>query len=73
MKDFADALSRNPLIDRPVLDRTGLEGEYLILLRWGTDDNFMGAVEEQLGLKFEAETAPMDVVIVDRIEKPPNN
>jgi uncharacterized protein (TIGR03435 family) len=73
MKDFADALSRNPLIDRPVLDKTGLQGEYLIFLRWGADDNFMSAVEEQFGLKFEAERAPMDNLVIEQIEEPSEN
>ena len=49
MQHFTDALSRNPLIDRPVLDKTGLQGSYLIFMQWGADDNFMAAVEEQFG------------------------
>jgi uncharacterized protein (TIGR03435 family) len=73
MQYFADKLSRNPSIDRPVLDKTGLQGVYLILVRWGTEDSFMAAVEEQFGLKFEPQKAPMDTLVIDHIEKPDAN
>jgi uncharacterized protein (TIGR03435 family) len=31
------------------------------------------AVEEQLGLKLESSTAPPDVVVIERIERPTEN
>jgi uncharacterized protein (TIGR03435 family) len=73
MQYFADKLSRDPLIDRPVLDKTGLPGVYFIFVRWDTEDNFMAAVEEQFGLKFEAQKAPVDTLVIDHIGKPVAN
>jgi uncharacterized protein (TIGR03435 family) len=63
---------------RPVLNRTGLGGYYHIELEWAPTPDADGvsiftAVEEQLGLKLESSTAPLDVVIVDRIERPTEN
>lgn len=73
MQDFADELSRNPSIDRPVLDKTGLRGTYLFALWWDADENFMTVVQEQLGLKFESQKAPVDIFVIDKIEKPDKN
>ena len=63
---------------RPVLNRTGLGGFYNIDLEWAPTPDADGvsiftAVEEQLGLKLESSTAPLDVVVVDRIERPTEN
>ena len=65
---------------RTVLDRTGLSGNYEFDLRWTaltsdgapSDDavSIFTAVQEQLGLKLESASAPLEVLIVDRIEKP---
>lgn len=46
--------------DRPVIDRTGLSGKYVVQLRWSPNDDgnapsLFTAVQEQLGLKLEAE------------------
>jgi uncharacterized protein (TIGR03435 family) len=73
MQSFAEKLSGNPSIDRLVLDKTGLQGVYFFLVRWGTEDNFMAAVEEQFGLKFEPQKAQVDTLVIDHIEKPDPN
>jgi uncharacterized protein (TIGR03435 family) len=31
------------------------------------------ALQEQLGLKLEPQTAPVDVLIIDHVERPPEN
>ena len=61
--------------DRPVLDRTGLEGPYAVTLDFSvTDDdgrvNLFTAVQEQLGLKLEAGRAPVEMLVIDHIERP---
>jgi uncharacterized protein (TIGR03435 family) len=73
MQAFAEKLSGNPSVDRLVLDKTGLQGVYFFLVRWGTEDNFMAAVEEQFGLKFEPQKAQVDTLVIDHIEKPDPN
>jgi uncharacterized protein (TIGR03435 family) len=72
-----------PQAGRPVIDRTGLTGGYNVLLKWtatlGTDApagdavSLFTAVQEQLGLRLDNGTAPLDVVVVDRIERPTEN
>ena len=73
----------------PVLDKTGLTGFYDFKLAWtdprfqkpGNDSqlpadarpDIFGAVQEQLGLKLEAKKGPVQVLIVDRAEKPSQN
>jgi uncharacterized protein (TIGR03435 family) len=68
---------------RPVLDRTGLQGRYDFELRWaatlggdappGDAVSIFTAVQEQLGLKLDSAAAPLDVVVIDRIERPSEN
>ena len=63
--------------DRPVLDRTGLQGSYGITLdfsREGDDRaSIFTAVQEQLGLKLETGRAPVEMLIIDRIERADEN
>lgn len=90
MADFANVM-QYAVLDRPVVDRTGLEGRYDFLLRWTPDESqFAGigvrvpppsndpaappglftAIQEQLGLKFETTRAPVEVIVVDQVERP---
>jgi hypothetical protein len=62
---------------RPVIDRTGLTGRFDFTLRWspeGSTDtdapSIFTAVQEQLGLKLEPATGPVDVLVVDAAERP---
>jgi uncharacterized protein (TIGR03435 family) len=63
----------------PVVDKTGLPGEYDFVLdfnprplenQFGGSD-LAGALEAQLGLKLEPHKEPIDVLVVDRLEKTP--
>ena len=67
---------------RPVFDKTGLIGLFDFDLKWtpgvgadlsGNAVSIFTAVQEQLGLKLEVATAPLDVLIVDHVEKPTPN
>ena len=89
------AATLSNFVNRPVVDRTGLAGNFDFDLKWtpegipagappppgappGTpaptiDPNgpsIFTAVQEQLGLRLESARGPVDVVVVDRAEKP---
>jgi uncharacterized protein (TIGR03435 family) len=71
MHDFAAMLSE--LMDRPVLDKTGLQGVYLFAISIDPDGDFKTQVEAEFGLKFESQKAPVDTLVIDHIEKPDAN
>jgi uncharacterized protein (TIGR03435 family) len=63
---------------RPVIDMTGIEGNYDFDLKFSraTSDDALSvftAVQEQLGLKLESATAPLDVLVVEHMERPTRN
>jgi uncharacterized protein (TIGR03435 family) len=62
---------------RIVIDETHVDGRFNIDLQWNaTGDasdehpSIFTAVQEQLGLRLESSRAPVDVLVVDHIEKP---
>ena len=69
-------------MDRLVLDRTGLKGQFDIRLEWNDPlaqpgepapadrPSFVTALREQLGLKLEPASEPVQVLVIDRIERP---
>jgi len=70
------------VVGRVVIDKTGLTGVYDVDLTWawhdepGSGDNgpsIFTALQEQLGLKLEPAKAPIDVVVIDHIERPSEN
>jgi uncharacterized protein (TIGR03435 family) len=65
-------------LGRPVVDKTGLAGKFDFTLRWTPDENrpasfgspILAAIEEQLGLRLEPRSAPVEVLVIDNVEKP---
>ena len=74
-------------LQRPVVDKTGLEGDYDFKLEWTEEarpaapgelpdvekPSLFAAVEEQLGLKLELHPGPVQVFVIDHAEKPTVN
>ena len=70
-------------LDKPVVDQTGLTGRYDFVLRWAPDTtrpddpnappSVFTAMQEQLGLKLEATKAPVDVLVIDHVDRPSPN
>jgi len=68
-------------LDRVVLDGTGLKGFYDVRLQWTPDGQaertidpniplLTTALQEQLGLKLESTRGPVEVLVIDHIERP---
>lgn len=80
-------------IDRPVVDKTGINGTISMRFTFVIDENtpapagappqfaidsdpgvptIFTALQEKLGLRLTATRAPIDVIVVDRAERPVN-
>jgi uncharacterized protein (TIGR03435 family) len=84
MDELARNTSR--MVGRVVVDRTGLPGRYDLDLKFTPEadltaapppnrppdalPSFFVALEEQLGLKLEPQRGPVDVVVIDSIQRP---
>ena len=78
MTRLAEYLSNQA--ERPVIDNTGLKGEYDFRVEWATDEkpgsqrpSIFTALQEQAGLKLNAATGTIETIVVDRAERPPAN
>jgi uncharacterized protein (TIGR03435 family) len=86
MSDVAALLAK--ILDRPVVDRTGLTARYEFTLKWApeqtvplagaplpdsTDPSIFTALREQLGLRLESTKGPLEILVIDRAEKPSAN
>jgi len=84
MAVLAEQLST--VLRRKVVDRTDLTGRYDFTLKWSADigDGTSGdqnqndpliftAIQEQLGLKLQAAKGPVQILVIDNVDKPSEN
>ena len=78
MTELANILTFD--LKRPVKDETGLKGDFAFTLEWApglgeSDDgpSLFAAVQEQLGLKLLSTKGPIEVLVIDHVEKPSEN
>ena len=67
-------------VSRAVVDRTGLQGPFDVDLQWGADigtaaplgdtPSIFTALQEQLGLRLEPSRGPVDVLVIDSVDRP---
>ncbi|MEO6817694.1 MAG: TIGR03435 family protein [Edaphobacter sp.] len=82
------AMMLTQVVHRPVMDRTGLVGNYDVELKWTPDlagdagsagagsdtgPSLFTAVQEQLGLKLQPAKQKVDVLVIDHLEMPSAN
>jgi uncharacterized protein (TIGR03435 family) len=66
---------------RPLVDKTGLTGTFDIHLEFSPDEDAVDAaipsiftaLQEQLGLRLESSKGPVEVLVIDRVERPGAN
>ena len=82
LQELADLMSN--MMDRPVLNRTGIEGEFDITMNYERDTDaegrpqlfgpsFFTALSEQLGLILQPTKAPVDIFVIDHADLPSEN
>jgi len=67
-------------VDRPVVDETGVQDVFDFTLDWAVDEEHEAAgipsmrvaLMETLGLKLEARKLPVEMLVIDHIEKKPS-
>ena len=85
MPFVAGVLTSMGALDRPILDQTALTGNFDFALEWvyrprtadfGADlpgPVFLDALSEQLGLKLESQKRPVELLVLDHVERPSQN
>ena len=85
LDDFAEVLQEFVFKDRPVVNRTGVgkEKQYKFTLEYSPDNDapdgpaagpsIFTAVTDQLGLTLKAGKAPIDTLVIDKVQRPEPN
>jgi uncharacterized protein (TIGR03435 family) len=77
---MAASLAGLGILDKPVIDKTGLSGRFDFSIEWGKaidPDNagaaFQQALQEQLGLVLETTRSSVETLLIDQVEMPSTN
>jgi uncharacterized protein (TIGR03435 family) len=84
MADFASVLSTLLAVGRMVIDKTGLSGSYDFGLKYTRADrpippsdadapSIFTAMQEQLGLRLEPAKGPVEILMIDHVQRPDEN
>jgi uncharacterized protein (TIGR03435 family) len=74
LSKFAVALETVGGVDRPIIDQTGLTGNFDLELTWTPQqDQLFELIQQELGLALEPVNAPVSVLVIDRAERPSLN
>jgi uncharacterized protein (TIGR03435 family) len=74
MQSIAVALSQ--IVERTVIDKSGLPSRYSFTLDWSTDadaPSIFTVIQEQLGLKLDSQRGPVEDIVIDHVEMPSAN
>jgi len=71
LKGFYDVTLNIPLDAAPEVPTTGRGGEIISVSTGPTQSQLMDALEKQLGLRVEAKTLPIEMLVIDRLERIP--
>jgi uncharacterized protein (TIGR03435 family) len=83
MQELADLYAK--FMDRPLIDKTGLQDRYDFTVDYEANPEAPGpfsqlsgptlfkALEEEAGLKLEATKGPVEILVIDHAEKPSAN
>jgi len=88
MLEFAERLSARPFgVDRPVVNRTGLQGAFNFTMKLaGNDEDLKHSLErreiehdssmftaplQELGLRLEAQKGPIEILVIDHADRVP--
>ena len=71
------AVFLSQMVGRPVLDKTGLTGRYEIQMEFAPEGVADGPsileALQNLGLKLEAGKGPIEILVIDHVERPTEN
>ena len=87
MEAIASSLGGMEQFERPIINRTGLQGTFDFTVQWNsqlqnlqinappgtTGASLTEAIQEQLGLKLESAKGPVEVLVIESVSRPSEN
>jgi uncharacterized protein (TIGR03435 family) len=82
LDDLGPWIERSASLNAPVLNKTGLEGQYKIELHWDPtndtdspstegDTGIMNALKKQAGLVLRKQDVPVEILVIDEVNRTP--